>query len=193
MKKIAVLTALAVALVFGLGVAFAAPPDKMVIKEIQKVKGPVHFDHKAHTGVAKNCQACHHADAAGKEQKCSKCHTDKTDGKKLSLKDAFHKQCKDCHTKRPRVPPSATTATRRRSSAVGRGGRRPRGSTGAGERPSRPVSFPFREFRSGRTDRHGKRAKEEHAGKSKSSLSRTGWSKGRGSVSRISTRGTRPG
>ena len=91
MRKIAVLTALAVALVFGIGVAVAAPPDKMVIKEIQKVKGPVAFDHKAHAALAKDCKACHHADAAGKEQKCSKCHADKTDGKKLSLKEAFHK------------------------------------------------------------------------------------------------------
>ncbi|MBE0604338.1 MAG: cytochrome c3 family protein [Deltaproteobacteria bacterium] len=104
MRKIAVLTALAVALVFGIGVAVAAPPDKMEIKEIQKVKAPVAFDHKAHTGIAKDCKTCHHADAAGKEQKCSKCHTDKTEGKKLSLKEAFHKQCKDCHTKQAKGP-----------------------------------------------------------------------------------------
>jgi hypothetical protein len=104
MKKISVFTALVAALIFGLGVAVAAPPDKMVIKEISKMKGPVAFDHKAHTGLAKSCQECHHADAAGKEQKCSKCHVDKTDGKKLSLKDAFHKQCKDCHTKSAKGP-----------------------------------------------------------------------------------------
>ena len=104
MRKIAVLTALAVALVFGIGVAVAAPPDKMVIKEIQKVKGPVAFDHKAHAALAKDCKACHHADAAGKEQKCAKCHADKTEGKKLSLKEAFHKQCKDCHTKMAKGP-----------------------------------------------------------------------------------------
>lgn len=104
MRKIAVLTALAVALVFGIGVAVAAPPDKVVIKEIQKMKGPVAFDHKAHAALAKDCKACHHADAAGKEQGCSKCHGDKTEGKKLSLKEAFHKQCKDCHTKMAKGP-----------------------------------------------------------------------------------------
>ena len=104
MRKIAILTALAVALVFGIGVALAAPPDKMVIKEMQKVKGPVAFDHKAHAALAKDCKACHHADAAGKEQKCSKCHADKTEGKKLSLKEAFHKMCKDCHTKMAKGP-----------------------------------------------------------------------------------------
>lgn len=104
MKKIAVLTALAVALVFGIGVAVAAPPGKIEIKEIQKVKTAVPFDHKAHAELAKDCKACHHADAAGKEQKCSKCHGDKTEGKTLSLKDAYHKQCKDCHTKMAKGP-----------------------------------------------------------------------------------------
>ncbi len=104
MRKIAVLTALAVALVFGIGVAVAAPPDKVVIKEIQKMKGPVPFDHKAHTGIAKNCKECHHADAAGKEQMCAKCHTAKAEGKKVSLKDAFHNQCKDCHVKGKKGP-----------------------------------------------------------------------------------------
>ena len=104
MKRIAFCTALVAALVFCLGVAVAAPVDKMLINEIQKVKGPVAFDHKAHTGIAKDCKACHHADAAGKEQKCSKCHGAKTEAKKLSLKEAFHKQCKDCHMKEKKGP-----------------------------------------------------------------------------------------
>lgn len=104
MRKVAVLAALVAVLAFGFGVAFAAPMDKMLINEIQKVKGPVAFDHKAHTGFAKDCKACHHADAAGKEQKCSKCHGDKTEGKKLSLKESFHKSCKDCHMKEKKGP-----------------------------------------------------------------------------------------
>jgi hypothetical protein len=104
MRKIAFLTALAAALVFGFGVAVAAPPDKIVIKDIQKLKGPVPYDHKAHTAKVKNCQECHHMDAAGKEQRCSACHTDKTEAKKLSLKEAFHKKCKDCHAKDNKGP-----------------------------------------------------------------------------------------
>ncbi|MCL1925732.1 MAG: cytochrome c family protein [Syntrophorhabdaceae bacterium] len=102
MKKIIVLTALAVAIVFGLGglAVAAAPPDKIDIKEIQKMKGPVPFDHKKHTGLAKDCKECHHADQPGKEQKCSACHKDKAVDKMLSLKDAFHKTCKDCHAKK---------------------------------------------------------------------------------------------
>lgn len=104
MKKIAVLTALVAALGLGLGVAVSAPPDKIIIKEISKMKGPVAFDHKAHVGLTKSCTECHHADAPGKEQKCSACHVDRADGKKLSLKDAFHKQCRDCHTKAAKGP-----------------------------------------------------------------------------------------
>jgi len=104
MRKVAAFVALVVGLVFAFGVAFAAPPDKTVIKEIQKVKAPVAFNHKAHADFAKACNKCHHADAAGKEQKCSKCHGDKTEGKKVSLKEAFHTQCKACHQAEKKGP-----------------------------------------------------------------------------------------
>jgi len=104
MKKIAFSVAMVAALVFAFGTAVAAPPEKIVIKEIQKVKGPVPFPHKAHGAYAKDCQTCHHADAAGKEQGCSKCHGAKTEGKKLALKDAFHKQCKECHAREKKGP-----------------------------------------------------------------------------------------
>ena len=102
MRKIAVLMVLAVVMAFvaaGLAVA-AAQPDKIDIGEIQKMKGPVPFDHKKHVGLAKECKECHHADQPGQEQKCFACHTDKADAKKPSMKDAFHKQCKDCHAKK---------------------------------------------------------------------------------------------
>jgi hypothetical protein len=103
MRKAAFWTALVVAVVFAAGTAFAAPPDKVVFKA-EKAKGPVTYDHKAHGAKVKECTACHHADKAGAEQKCSKCHGDKTDGKKLSLKEAFHAQCKDCHKKEKKGP-----------------------------------------------------------------------------------------
>jgi cytochrome c553 len=103
MRKAAFWTALVVAVVFAAGTAFAAPPDKVVFKAA-KAKGPVAFDHKEHGTKVKECAACHHADKAGAEQKCSKCHGDKTDGKKLSLKEAFHAQCKDCHKKDKKGP-----------------------------------------------------------------------------------------
>ena len=102
MKKFAALMAIVVAVTFSasLVIGAAAPAGKVTIKEIQKTKPAVTFDHKAHADRVKgNCKACHHKDEAGKEQGCSKCHGDKADGKKVELKEAFHKTCKDCHKK----------------------------------------------------------------------------------------------
>jgi len=98
-----------------LRVAVAAPPDKMVIDKIKKTKARWRTTTKAHSAKVKDCKACHHKDAAGKEQGCSaaKCHGAKAEGKKLELKEAFHKQCKDCHKKEKKGPRSATSATRR--------------------------------------------------------------------------------
>ena len=102
MKKFAALMAIVVAVMFSaaLVVGAEAPAGKVTLKEIQKTKPAVTFDHKAHAEKAKgNCQACHHKDEKGKEQKCSACHGAKADGKKVELKEAFHKTCKDCHKK----------------------------------------------------------------------------------------------
>lgn len=101
MKKFAALMVIVVATTFSAALVIGAnAPDKITIDEIQKVKGPVMFDHKAHAEKrAKSCQECHHKDAPGKEQKCSNCHKDKAEGKVVSLKDAFHTTCKDCHKK----------------------------------------------------------------------------------------------
>ncbi len=102
MKKFAALMAIVVAVTFSasLVIGATAPAGKVTIKEIQKTKPAVVFDHKAHVDRAKgDCKACHHKDEAGKEQGCSKCHGDKAEGKKVALKDAFHGTCKDCHKK----------------------------------------------------------------------------------------------
>ncbi len=102
MKKYAALLAMFVAVLFTAGLAVGAEaPGTVSIKEIQKTKPAVSFDHKAHQAKAKdNCLACHHKDEKGKEQKCAACHDKaKADGKKVELKEAFHKQCKDCHKK----------------------------------------------------------------------------------------------
>ena len=101
MRKVAFWTALVVAMVFASGTAFAAPPDKPIVLKAAKAKGAVTFDHAKHTKV---CATCHHKDAAGKEQMCSKCHGAKTEGKKVSLKEAFHTQCKGCHQKEKKGP-----------------------------------------------------------------------------------------
>ena len=102
MRKVAFCTALVVALVFAVGTGFAAP-DKVVFKAA-KAKGPVAFSHKEHGAKVKECATCHHQDKAGTEQKCGMCHGDKTEGKKLSAKEAFHTQCKDCHKKEMKGP-----------------------------------------------------------------------------------------
>jgi hypothetical protein len=105
MRKAAVWTALVVAVLFAAGTVLAAPPEKVVLKGAADAKKPaVTFTHKAHTEKVKACAECHHKDAAGAEQKCSKCHGDKTEGKKLSAKEAFHAQCKDCHVKEKKGP-----------------------------------------------------------------------------------------
>ena len=105
MKKIVVLTIMAVALAFIGGQVFAAAqPDKIMINEIQKMKGPVPFDHKQHVAASKDCKSCHHADSPGQEQKCFSCHKEKTVEKTLSLKDAYHKKCIDCHKTQGKGP-----------------------------------------------------------------------------------------
>ncbi len=100
MKKFAAFMAIVVAVMFSAGVVISAEaPGTVVIKEIQKTKAPVTFDHKAHTAKVKECKTCHHKSEAGKEEKCSVCHKAKAEGKTVELKEAFHKTCKDCHKK----------------------------------------------------------------------------------------------
>lgn len=100
MKKFAAFLAIAVAVMFSAGVVISADaPEKVTIKEIQKTKAPVQFNHKAHTTRAKACKDCHHKNEAGKEQKCSACHKASAEGKTVALKDAFHTTCRDCHKK----------------------------------------------------------------------------------------------
>jgi hypothetical protein len=101
MRRVAFWTALVVAIVFAAGTGFAAAPDKPIVLKAAKAKGPVTFDHAKH---GKECASCHHSDKAGAEQKCTKCHGEKTEGKKLSAKEAFHTQCKDCHKKSNKGP-----------------------------------------------------------------------------------------
>lgn len=106
MRKLAVLLTAVLAIAFTFGPGLAAPPDKIVLKELQKTKAPVTFTHKVHAEKVKECKTCHHKDEAGKEQKCSaaKCHGAKAEGKTVDLKEAFHKQCKDCHKQEKKGP-----------------------------------------------------------------------------------------
>jgi len=100
MKKFMMLMAVVMVAVFSAGVIVAADaPAKVTVKDVQKTKSAVTFDHKAHADRIKNCAECHHKDAAGKEQKCFACHKAEKKGDAVSLKDAMHAKCKDCHSK----------------------------------------------------------------------------------------------
>ena len=62
--------------------------------------GKVKFTHKKHAETLKiDCLKCHHTWKAGEKtgKLCKDCHKAKAEGKTLSLKDAFHKDCKGCH------------------------------------------------------------------------------------------------
>lgn len=64
--------------------------------------GEVTLSHKKHTEEYKiKCTDCHHMTKEGETPKtCSSCHDPKQKkGEAIILKEAFHKQCKGCHTK----------------------------------------------------------------------------------------------
>jgi|WetSurMetagenome_2_1015567.scaffolds.fasta_scaffold19420_3 hypothetical protein len=101
---------------FIVGVLSAAgvttPPTEITIDNQvykNKTKGTVLFHHLKHTSDYKvACADCHHVYKDGKNvwkagdevKKCSECHNpEKADGKMVTLQNAFHNNCKDCHKK----------------------------------------------------------------------------------------------
>lgn len=82
-------------------------------------KAPVKLSHTKHNAEYKiACDKCHHVKKdkktntwkeGDKVQKCAECHTsaDKkppVEGESLSLYNAFHKQCRDCHKDQKKGP-----------------------------------------------------------------------------------------
>jgi hypothetical protein len=62
--------------------------------------GKVTFTHKKHAENYKiDCLKCHHTWKKGETtgKLCKECHKGTTEGKKLMVKEAFHKSCKGCH------------------------------------------------------------------------------------------------
>ncbi len=63
---------------------------------------PVVFLHETHAAII-DCLRCHHDfdaysnNRGGEGQKCLNCHDAYPDDGSLSLKEAFHLQCKGCH------------------------------------------------------------------------------------------------
>jgi len=79
--------------------------------------GKVTFTHKKHIDLKIDCVKCHH-EMKGKKpgeavQSCKSCHKAKAEGKAISSKDAFHKDCKGCHeeAKKANKPAGPTGCT----------------------------------------------------------------------------------
>ena len=78
--------------------------------------GKVTFTHKKHAETLKiDCLKCHHTWKKGETtgKLCKDCHKAKTEGKNLSAKDAYHKDCKGCHdqAKKANKPAGPTGCT----------------------------------------------------------------------------------
>lgn len=90
-----------------------AQPDKIKLDHVEvfgkKQRPPVMFPHNQHVEAGLSCKDCHHRYEKGKNVldegeleegkpgiKCSDCHGSKVRPK---LREAFHRQCIDCHTK----------------------------------------------------------------------------------------------
>jgi predicted CXXCH cytochrome family protein len=100
-----------IAMFVGVGVLIAADvPDEISIHSdafATHKKGPVNLSHKKHHAEYKvACTECHHVYEGGKNvfkegdpvQKCAACHDpDKSEGKKVKLMLAYHKNCQGCH------------------------------------------------------------------------------------------------
>jgi hypothetical protein len=74
--------------------------DMKTVKKIGEKKGPVTFNHTAHSKLDK-CDVCHHSkeDKGDKKVACTKCHSDKKGMKEM------HKNCiKQCHKKDKKGP-----------------------------------------------------------------------------------------
>ncbi len=60
--------------------------------------GTIVFDHKDHQGLTE-CATCHHT---GDDAQCKSCHG--VDKNAPKSKDAYHKQCKNCHKEMQKGP-----------------------------------------------------------------------------------------
>ena len=118
-KGFLTLLVLLTGLVFiAVGVLTAADvPEEAVIENSgykSDKKAPVKLSHKKHSaeyGVA--CADCHHDYQGGKNvwkegdpiKKCAECHDPKKkQGKADKLKNAYHKNCKNCHKEKGKGP-----------------------------------------------------------------------------------------
>jgi hypothetical protein len=78
--------------------------EEVIVLAQSAKPGKVTFRHHDHMGRA-SCQDCHHEmqDVSGKASACGSCHGSNPDVA-LGLEDAFHTQCKGCHTAQKKGP-----------------------------------------------------------------------------------------
>lgn len=83
------------------------PKDKITLDAYKVKKPAVTFDHKKHSTDFK-CKECHHKPAAdgNKNPPCGSCHKTEKVEKTPSIKEAFHKNCVDCHKAKVKADPS---------------------------------------------------------------------------------------
>lgn len=105
-RSLKVLVGLVTATMFlAASVALAGAPDKVDLSKYKGTKSGVQFDHKKHVDGKIPCAECHHKAKDGKKEvACGECHKKDADGATPGVKDAFHKNCKDCHTKGGKGP-----------------------------------------------------------------------------------------
>jgi hypothetical protein len=109
--SIGVLAGFALSLLVATGV-FAAKDEITFDVSYGKVK----FAHKKHAETLKiDCMKCHHTWKKGETtgKLCKECHKAKLEGKTISAKDAYHKDCKGCHeeAKKANKPAGPTGCT----------------------------------------------------------------------------------
>lgn len=95
-----VMVVLFAAILFQVAHAQKKPPESLMLKLDDAKFPPVLFTHSVHTEKEKiGCVRCHHKDKdPGEPGGCMPCH-DRKDVKMGAppIKDAYHKNCIDCH------------------------------------------------------------------------------------------------
>jgi predicted CXXCH cytochrome family protein len=72
----------------------AKMPGLTVLDSIEKMYGPVKFDHEIHTLMAGSCGECHHQH--GTDLGCKNCHSLDSSAFKKTVENSFL-PCKSCH------------------------------------------------------------------------------------------------
>jgi len=109
-----ILTATVLALISG---SLWAQPDQIILKSPSfktRERPPVPFPHLRHIEAGLSCNECHHRYEKGKNVidegeleagkpgiRCHECHSSKSSPQ---VRDAFHRQCIDCHKKSKKGP-----------------------------------------------------------------------------------------